>query len=209
MKKTSLLFVFLFTLVVSAACSATPMPPTETPAPTNTAVPTKTSTPEPTPTNTPMPTATEIPPTPTFVPVGVPAISDDYEVTVVYARYFEKISSGGFIYTPTEPGGQFLDVSVVIKNVSGQTRSVSWEDVYIIDPNGDGWYPNFGGSLVSPNDDSFDPTTLYLYPHYDLETLVFNEETLYLRGVWATDGARPATYLFGFDTSNLVEITLP
>lgn len=196
-------------LFLSVGCSSVVTPPTATPTimPTNTPVPTNTATPEPT--ETPVPTATEVPPTPTFVPVGFPAISDDYEVTVVYARYFEKISSGGFIYTPTEPGGQFLDVSVVIKNISGQTRSVSWEDIYVIDPNGDGWYPNFGGSLISTNDDNFDPTTLYLYPHRDLETLVFNEETLYLRGVWASDGKRPATYLFGFDTSNLVEITLP
>lgn len=201
--------VLLLMLFVTAACSSPPPPPTATPttAPTNTPLPTSTSTPEPT--QTPLPTATEVPPTPTFVPVGFPAVSDEYEVTVVYARYFEKISSGGFIYTPSEPGGQFLDVSVVIKNLSGQARSVSWQDVYIIDPNGDGWYPNFGGSLISDKDESFDPTTLYLYPYRDLETLVFNDETLYLRAVWASDGQRPATYLFGFDTSNITEITLP
>ncbi len=80
--------------------------------------------------------------------------------------------------------------------------------MYIIDENNEGWYPNFGGGFAGPNDEDFDPSTLYLYELYDLEDIVFDEHPFYLRAIWATDGKRPATYLFGFDTSNLVEIAL-
>lgn len=205
--------VLLLVLFVTAACSSPPPPPTATPtaAPTNTPLPTSTSTPEPT--QTPKPTATEVPPTPTFVPIGVPSISDEYEVTVVNASYFRKISSEGFIYTPTEGQGKFLDVGVIVRNLTDKPIQVDWQNVYIIDKNGDSWYPNFGGYLAATDNAAFDPTTLYLYPYsnleYTMDDMVVGEYPLYLRAVWATDGARPATYLFGFDTSNLVEITMP
>ena len=203
----------LLVLFVSAACGNVVASPTETPtmAPTNTPLPTSTSTPKPT--QTPVPTATDVPPTPTFVPVGVASISDEYEVTVVSASYFRQISSEGFIYTPTEGQGKFLDVGVVVRNLTGEPIQVDWENVYIIDMNKDGWYPNFGGYFAATDDRAFDATTLYLYPYsnleYTMDDMVVGEYPLYLRAVWATDGARPATYLFGFDTSNLIEIVIP
>lgn len=177
---------------------------------TQTAMPTATYTPLP-PTSTPEPTATEAPPTTaTAVPMNVAALSEQYEVTVTYARYFSEIESSGLIFTPTEPGGQYLDIGVIVKNLKpDEPVNVSWEDIYIVDQDNQGWYPNYGGSFAPLNNDPFDAATLYLFPFYDLEDLIVDGYPLYLRVVWATSGQRPATYLFGFDTSNLVEVVIP
>jgi hypothetical protein len=99
---------------------------------------------------------------------------------------------------------------VVVKNLQpDQKANVSWTNIYIIDKNNKGWYPNFGGSFASTNNVEFDPATLFLFPYENLKSLVFDEYPLYVRGVWATDGTRPATFLFGFDTSNIVEVVIP
>ena len=178
-------------------------------AATQTAMVTATYTPLP-PTSTPTPTATEIPSTPTAVPIGVAAVNDQYEIIVTYARYFPEIESRGLIFTPTESGGQYLDIGVIVKNLKpDEPVTVSWEDIYIVDQDNQGWYPNYGGSFAPSNNDPFDAATLYLFPSYDLEDLIVDEHPLYLRVVWATSGQRPATYLFGFDTSNLVEVVIP
>jgi hypothetical protein len=173
---------------------------TKTPVPTYTFLPTSTSTSK--------PTATKIPPTATAIPMGAPAINDDYEVTVLYARYFSKIQSGAVTYISPD-GGKFLDLAVVVKNLQpDKKRNIPWENIYIVDNNQE-WYPNFGGSFASNNNDEFDPLTLYLFPYDDLDNLIFEDYPLYIRAVWATDGQRPGTFLFGFDTSNLVEVVIP
>ena len=40
-----------------------------------------------------------------------------------------------------------------------------------------------------------------------MEDINFSE-VVYIRGIWATDGAKPATYLFGFDTAPLIEVII-
>lgn len=161
------------------------------------------------PTNTPRPTNTAVPPTPTPAPIGVPSSNADYEVTVLYARYFGKVFSGGFEYTPSIFGGKFLDVGVLIKNLQPDTqRDISWKDIYVvIVKENQSYYPNFGGVFVPTNDAKFDPATLFLFPEDSIENIVF-ENTVYIRGIWATDGDKPATYYFGFDTSPLIEVVM-
>lgn len=182
---------------VEVASSNTPQPPTDIPA---------TATQRPT--NTPRPTNTSLPPTATAAPIGVPSANEDYEVTVLYARYFAKVFSGGLEYTPLTFGGQFLDVGVVVKNLQPSTRTVSWQDIYvIIVKENQGYYPNFGGSFVTNNNENFDPATLFLFPEENLEDIIF-DDIVYIRGIWATDGDRPATFYFGFDTSSLIEIII-
>lgn len=213
--KTLLAFLSLL-VIVSLACAtlnSTPADsateesnqtqPTSAPA---TAIP-ATATKKPT--NTPRPTNTAVPPTATAAPIGVPASNTDYEVTVLYARYFGKVFSGGYEYTPLTYGGKFLDVGVLIKNLQpGTERNISWKDIYVvIVKENQGYYPNFGGSFVPNNDTKFDPATLFLFPEDSFENIVFND-TVYIRGVWATDGDKPATFYFGFDTSPLIEIII-
>lgn len=207
-QRLSIILAVMFLASIACSSQAAPLTATPTPAPTSTTLPTDTATPQPT--FTSEPTATEIPPTATAVPMRSAAINEQYEVKVLYARYFAKISSGGFIYTPSDYLGKFLDVDVVVKNLQpGKPLNISWKNVYIIDKDHKTWYPNFGGSFASKNNDKFDPTTLFLFPYEKLENLVFDEYPLYLRAVWATDGQRPATFFFGFDTSNLVEVVIP
>ena len=202
--RSKMLFLFLTPMIaVNLACAGL----AATPEPSNTPLPTATATQKPT--STPIPTATEIPPTATAVPIKIPAINEQYEVTVLYARYFGKVFSGGFEYTPMTYGGKFLDIGVVVKNLQpSETLDISWEDVYIIDKNNDFWYPNFGGSYAPLNkDEKFDPATLFIYPQDVMENIVFGD-IVYLRSIWATDGKKPASFLFGFDTSALVEILI-
>ncbi len=193
-------------LAVNLACTGLGTPPTATEKPTNTPLPTKTATPKPT--STPKPTATQIPPTFTTVPMQFPASNEQYEVKVLYARFFAKVFSGGFEYTPLIYKGKFLDLGVVVKNLQPDNQAnIPWENVYIIDKLNGAYYPNFGGSFVSKNNEKFDPATLFLFPQEGLENMVF-DDLVYLRGIWATDGQKPATFLFGFDTSPLIEIII-
>ncbi len=204
------LFAFLsLLLMLSLACGAFGTAPTSSAEvePTNASQsipPTATKRP----TQTPRPTYTPVPPTATAAPIGVPSSNSYYEVTVLYARYFSKVFSGGFEYTPLTFGGKFLDLGVVIKNLQPGTRAVPWQNVYIIFPEeNQGYYPNFGGSFVPNSNTQFDPATLFLYPEDKFEDIIF-DDIVYLRGVWATDGSKPATYYFGFDTSPLIEIVI-
>lgn len=214
--KNSKTFLFVVLLIIaSLACSTLNSAPADsapqessdtqpTAVPTNTAIP-ATATKKPT--NTPRPTNTSLPPTATAAPVGVPSSNSDYEVTVLYARYFAKVFSGGFEYTPLGVG-KFLDVGVVIKNLQPGTRTVAWQDIYvIIVKENQGYYPNFGGSFVANNNENFDPATLFLFPEDNFEDIVF-DDIVYIRGIWATDGSKPATYYFGFDTSPVIEIVM-
>lgn len=207
-KKRPFLFLLSALLVLSLACSATAPEPTVTVAPT--LPPTSTVTPTATikPTSTPRPTSTPIPPTATAVSIKTPTTNSQYEVTVLYASYFAKVFSGGFEYTPLSLG-KFLDIGIVIRNLQpGSELNIPWENVYIIDPNNESWYPNFGGSYAPNNkDEKFDPATLFIYPEESIDSIVFSE-SVYVRGIWATDGVKPATYLFGFDTSPLIEVVI-
>ena len=204
-------------LLVSLACGASGSAPADT-APVDSAQIESTSTPQPTdipatstkkPTNTPRPTNTPVPPTPTAAPMNFPASNGEYEVTVLYARYFGKVFSGGYEYTPLTYGGQFLDVGVLIKNLQPSTqKNIPWQNIYIvIEKTNESFYPNFGGSFVPNNDAKFDPATLFLFPEDSIENIVF-DDIAYLRGIWATDGDRPATFYFGFDTSPVIEIII-
>jgi len=213
-KRPPVLFFIVMLATISLACaSVTELSATATPEATATSLPTNTATTAPTatkkPTSTPRPTETPIPATATPVPMGQPAINSQYEVKVLYASYFAKVFSGGFEYTPLGFGGKFLDIGVVVKNRNpGRSMSISWQDVYIIDPNNEAWYPNFGGFYAPQNkDEKFDPATLFIYPEDALEDITFTD-VVYLRCIWATDGSRPATYLFGFDTSPLIEVVI-
>ncbi|MBL8097635.1 MAG: hypothetical protein JNK81_00530 [Anaerolineales bacterium] len=216
-KKPKTIFAFLsLLLIMSLACGTFGTTPTdsdpvdfateESNQSQPTAVP---ATPTKIPTNTPRPTNTPVPPTATAAPIGVPSSNSDYEVTVLYARYFGKVFSGGFEYTPLTYGGQFLDVGILIKNLQPDTqRNIPWQNVYIvIEKTNESFYPNFSGSFVPSNDAKFDPATLFLYPEDTFENIVF-DDIVYLRGVWATDGSKPATYYFGFDASPLIEVVI-
>lgn len=208
--KRPIVFLLSALFLLSLACSsAGGLSATDTPEPTETSIPTLTSTATPKPTSTARPTETPIPATATAIPMELPAINAQYEVKVLYAAYFAKVFSGGFEYTPLGFGGKFLDIGVQIKNLQpGNPLTIPWENVYIIDPNNEAWYPNFGGSYPPQNkDEKFDPATLFIYPEDVMEDITFSE-VVYIRGIWATNGSRPATYLFGFDTSPLIEVVI-
>ena len=206
------LFLTAFVALSLACSTVSELSATATPESTATSLPTNTPTKAPTatkkPTSTPRPTDTPIPATATAIPMELPAINTQYEVKVLYASYFAKVFSGGFEYTPFY-GGKFLDAGVIIKNLlPGKTLTIPWEYVYIIDPKNEAWYPNFGGSYAPQNkNEKFDPATLFIYPQDAMEDIIFTD-VVYIRGIWATDGAKPATYLFGFDTSPLIEIVM-
>lgn len=212
-KRSPILLLIAMITTISLACAGFSSAPTAAPesisTATNTPKPLPTATATTKPTNTPRPTETPIPATATAIPMELPAINAQYEVKVLYAAYFAKVFSGGLEYTPLGFGGKFLDIGVQIKNLQpGSPLTIPWQYVYTIDSNNDAWYPNFGGSYAPQNkDEKFDPATLFIYPEDAMEDITFTD-VVYIRGIWATDGAKPATYLFGFDTSPLIEVVI-
>ncbi|MCB0102335.1 MAG: hypothetical protein H6635_09955 [Anaerolineales bacterium] len=211
-KRSPIPFLIAMFTTISLACAGLSPAPTAAPeliyTATNIPNPLPTATATTKPTNTPRPTRTPIPATATAIPMDLPAINAQYEVKVLYAAYFSKVFSGGFEYTPLY-GGKFLDIGVQIKNLQpGSPLTIPWENIYIITPDNKAWYPNFGGSYSPQNkEEKFDPATLFIYPEDVMEDINFSE-VVYIRGIWATDGAKPATYLFGFDTAPLIEVII-
>lgn len=220
-KYYALLFAF-FVLTVSIACAALMAPPetnssNNNAAPdeataTNTIVaPTITPTATPKPSKTPAPTKTPIPPTATAASLKEPVANEQYEVRIITSRFLDKVyryfsDGGGFEYTP-KPGYTFLELGIKVTNLKpDKTFYIAWENVYVIDKNNQGWYPNFGGSYAPKNrNEEVNPATIVFDDTYNLSDIVL-KDIVYIRAIWAVIDEKPTFYLFGFDTSPLIEV---
>jgi len=202
---TKVLFVLLVALF-ALACAAVPLGATATPVPTNTPLPTNTATPKPT--ATPLPTETNTPLPPTPAPMGVPVQSDLYEVTVLNARRLDSgVHTGDGYYWTANAGKVFIEIEVKVSNLqSGSNANVPWSSIYVVESNGDAWYPNWGGFKAVASGKSFAASNLSVSGIDDgAATLPFTDD-LYLRLIYVVTESDPTTVLFGFDTSPMIEV---
>jgi hypothetical protein len=165
--------------------TATPRPPT--PKPTETAIPTET-----------------LPPPP--VPVGEPVQGSNIEVTVVDVIVRDRIYPGGvYLYSP-KAGFEILDFGVKVTNlVSGHTQSIQWSNVYIVEENGDSWYPIWGGAKMVPGGSSFDPFSIGISEQELVGTDTFEvEEDTYLRLIYIVQSDPPQTILFAIEDTPFI-----
>ncbi|GEM_PF-1467182 len=216
-KYYALLFAF-FVSTVSLAC-ATLIAPPETNHSNNNSAPNEalatntiiaqTATPKPS--KTPAPTKTPVPPTATAASLKEPVSNEQYEVRIITSRFLDKVYKyysigGGLEYTPN-PGYTFLELGVKITNLKpDETVHIAWENVYVIDTNNQGWYPNFGGSYAPKSvNEEVNPASIVFDNTYNLDDIML-KDVVYIRAIWAVIDKKPTFYLFGFDTSPLIEV---
>jgi hypothetical protein len=183
--------------VVILACGLF-SPSVASPTATPTQAPRDTATPRPTATTRPTET---LPPTP--APVGIPVPGSDIEVTVVDVIARDRIYPGGvYLYTP-KAGFQILDFGVKVHNLKpGSTQSIKWSNVYIVEENGDSWYPIWGGAKMVASGATFDPFTIGISEKELVGEDSFQvEEDTYLRLVYIVQSDPPQSILFAIEDS--------
>jgi hypothetical protein len=201
-----LLFALTLACAVGATPTPTPVPPTNTPFPTDTA------TPVPTPTRTPLPTRT---PRPTPAPIGSAVHYKSLEITVLNvinrpSVHFGDVA-GNFekFFEPLE--GHFLiDVAVLVRNQNpGNPVSFKWENVFVVEANGDAWYPVWGTIKTFPSEKTLDPYTLGLNSTQlrGDDTIQFDGYT-YMRLIFSVSDNPNQTILFGIEDSPFIGFRL-
>lgn len=196
-------------LAASLACAggATPEPTAVPPTSTNTPLPTETPRKVPTSTRTPRPTVTS---TPTPAPVGVPVRSNTFEVTVLKARVLTNgVHTGDGYYWTTKPGYLFVELGVKVSNLkTGVKTSMPWQLIYVIEDNGDTWYPNWGGFKAVASGKELDPSSISVSSIESGKDVVEFENDVYLRLIYVVTEKRPTAVQFGFDESPMIEIVV-
>jgi hypothetical protein len=200
---------FLVLLAVTLACAGgataeptalppTPVPPTKTPTPIP---PTKK------PTSTRPPTAT-LEPTP--APIGFP-ITYTYrslEITVLDVINRESVHFGDIagnwetFYKPLE--GHFLiDVGVLVRNLKpGNIVRLKWSNVYIVEANGDAWYPAWGKTKTVSVGKQVDPFIIGLSStNLNGEDFIEFDNDTYLRLIFGVVNDPKQTILFAIEYS--------
>lgn len=200
---TKALFI-LFAVIFVLACNAGGLGATATPAPTNTPAATNT----PLPTNTPESTATPVEPTatlapPTPAPIGSVIRSDNFEVKVVIAQKRDRVYPGGKFYFTPASGYMMVDIGVKVKNLTNSPVTVTWNDVYVMNGNGDWWYPSWG--TWEKTSDDLDPFTIGVS---EIEIIPESEIVIDNDGYFRLFYHIPTeeTYYFGFFDAALTEI---
>lgn len=203
-------FVMIIVFILACSGGAAPTaeePPAEPPAavqPTNTTQPTEQPTNTPRPTSTPMPTETAIP---TPAGMGEPVVGEGIEITVVDAFDRDRIYPGGeYLYTPN-PGYLIIDMGVYIRNLNpGQTVSLPWNQVFILEDNGDAWFPIWGKEKVVGSGDTYDPFNIGISSvQLDGDTEISFDGDLYMRIVYIVRDSNEQI-LFGIGESPLIEV---
>lgn len=198
----------VFVMIILACSGGSLATPTAVPTVTPTTAPSKTPLPTntPRPTSTPRPTETQIP---TPAPVGEPVLGEGIEITVVDAYDRDRIYPGGsYLYTPN-PGYMIIDMGVRIRNLNpGQTVSVPWNQVYVLEDNGDGWYPIWGSSKFVESGKTYDPFSIGISSNQiDGDEIISFENDAYLRLVYIVTDSNQHI-LFGIGASPKIELTL-
>ena len=200
-----LLFVALIVLACNggtAVATATPLP-SASPTPANTATSI--------PTNMPSPTATEIPPTITPAPIGVSVLYDSLEITVVGVKNLESLHfgdvAGGWetFYKPL-PGKFLIDVGVLVRNLApGNAVRMDWRNVYIVESNGDAWYPGWGSMKTVNVDKKLDPFTIGLSSTaIDGEGAIEFDNNTYMRLIFSVEADPEQEIRFAIEHSPLI-----
>jgi hypothetical protein len=195
----------LFTALFVLACTGGALASTATPVPTNT--PPATNTPLSTSTPLPPPTETAIPPTPTPVEVGQVVKYGSLEITLLVADGHTLIVPGGKTYYYAKNGGAFLDLGVLVKNTDpGNPVKINWNQVYIVEENGDAWAPAFADVKISNS--KIDPDSIGINTAMTKalsETAVEFGDDTYMRLIYVVKNINQ-TILFGIEGSPQTKI---
>ncbi|RPI91240.1 MAG: hypothetical protein EHM40_16300 [Chloroflexi bacterium] len=196
-------------LILLAGCAPSPEELTATAAAgraqTQTAAPTRTATPTRTPTKTPKPTSTSTS-TPTNIPTPTPAVVEgtvpykNLEITLLEADTHSHIVNAWSYFYYSEAGKIYIDLAVRVRNREESAVSVFLKEIYIIEENGEIWYPAFSDSRTVELERAFIPmASLKLQETYAGNDLITFKKDTYLRLAWYV--AQGQEVLFGIQDS--------
>jgi hypothetical protein len=191
-----LIAAILISTLILPACSGNKATPTPLPF---------TDTPVPTATKTPRPTAT-LEPTP--APLGSPVKYESLEITVLDAFNRETVHFGDIsgkwetFYKPSE-GHYLIDVGVLVRNLEpGNAVPMRWKYIYIVEQNGDSWYPGWGKAKTVDTGTKVDPFRIGLSSdQLQAGDLVEFDNDTYLRLIFGVVDDPEQTILFRIENS--------
>jgi len=176
---------------------------TQTARPTNTPVPTSTKTPRPTPT---MP--------PTAAPIGAVVPQGSLEITLLSALERKTMHIGDvqgryYVYYYAPKGTRIIDLAVLVHNTDpNRSVKVKWGDVYVVEPNGDSWYPVWAKTKSVAEANLADPFSIGISSEdVDPESVVEFVQDTYLRLVFIVKNDSAAKLRFQVEDSPRIEFT--
>ena len=141
--------------------------------------------------------------------MGDSVSGENVTITVVEAFDRERIYPGGsYSYTPN-PGYLIIDMGVRLENLTpGKTVSIPWNQVFVLEDNGDGWYSIWGSLKKVGSGDTYDPFNIGINSEQlDGQELITFDGDVYLRLINIVRESNEHI-LFGIGDSGLVELTL-
>lgn len=158
-------------------------------AQTQTAAPTRTPTRTPTPTSTPRPTSTSIPtrtPEPTPAAVKETVKYNDLEITLLKVITHAQIIVYSYHYYDAKDGYTFIDLMILVRNRGDNAGFTTLGKIYVIDKDGNAWYPFCGGFQAVELEKSFDPMTIIKWDQNSkTDVFIFEaKKDTYLRLFW-------------------------
>ena len=162
-----------------------------------------------TPTRTPRVTATSYYPATITLPasvMGVPIHYRSLEITLVGAIPHDLIYTGNnYAWYPLD-GDRIIDLAVRVNNSSLNDVHVNWENVGVIESNGESWFAYFGNTKVTTNPD-FDPFGVKITETTVDEFIFIGSATTYMRLIFfVSDSSLPL--LFQIESSPLIEFKI-
>jgi len=206
---SSVLFVVLGTLLVSACGVTAPMPVA---ALSGTDAPAEVNTPLPLPTEELSPASPE---TPTPSRMELPVQNATFQVKVLDVKRSHRVDLGidnnlgtELTFTPGA-GNMFLSFGVKVSNLTGSDITMKWSDIYLTNKYQDKWYPVFGA--YKDTNSAIDPFTVEIlefdqvHPDFDPDAHFYAGDNGYVRVIFRIPRDN-LYYFFGFADLPLVEI---
>jgi hypothetical protein len=146
----------------------------------------------------------------TPAPLGIPVILGNHaELSVIDVLHHEAVNLGGSYQFIPNPSFRVIDVGVRIVNYSpGDTISFRWNNVYVLEENGDGIYPIWGSVKPVRSGEVIDPFDIELNAEeIDGNEMISFDNDAYLRLIYIVRDI-PQDMLFGIGNSPQINFTV-
>ncbi len=142
--------------------------------------------------------------------MGTPVSTENYEVNVLYMRRLDTVYlDQDYVWVPKK-GYMFVELGIKAVNLKpGSTVAVPWQDIYVIEQNGDAWYPSWGEAKAVASGVEISPKSLTFHEIKDKYERVVFKEVAFVRAIYIVGDQRPTTLLFGFGDSPLIAVDVP
>ncbi|NWF64170.1 MAG: hypothetical protein HXY38_07685 [Chloroflexi bacterium] len=132
----------------------------------------------------------------------------EYEVNVIKVRKLGSVYLDQNHVWQANPGYLFLELGVRVVGKRTGITSIPWKNIYVVDQDGNSWYPNWGGYKTASIGEKINPAEIIFAEIENEKALISFTEAIFLRLIWTVKDNNPSTVLFGFDTAPLIEVVI-